>query len=198
MSDDTPTKPRSKNLRRSLRHWHRDIGYFFSGLLIIYSISGIALNHRAEWNPRRYVVESQEVDTGFVQSGDSVVREQAEALARQFAPGRDFRDFDVPSRKPDELRIYLNDARLAVDLTSGKGELEIFENRPLLGEMVFLHQTTESAWIWFADIFGLGMLFIAVSGLSMLAGSTGFIWRGAVLTVLGLLFPIAILIFYFS
>ena len=31
--------------------WHRDLGYFFSSLIIIYCISGLALNHVDDWNP---------------------------------------------------------------------------------------------------------------------------------------------------
>ena len=30
---------------------HRDLGYFFSVLILIYCISGIALNHVDDWNP---------------------------------------------------------------------------------------------------------------------------------------------------
>jgi len=30
---------------------HRDLGYFFTGMIIIYALSGIALNHRNDWNP---------------------------------------------------------------------------------------------------------------------------------------------------
>lgn len=34
-----------------MRKWHRDIGYFIAGLTIIYSISGVAVNHIDDWNP---------------------------------------------------------------------------------------------------------------------------------------------------
>ncbi|MGO2479734.1 MAG: PepSY-associated TM helix domain-containing protein, partial [Pseudoalteromonas sp.] len=40
-------------LNRSL---HRDIGYFCIGLVIIFAISGIAVNHKDDWNPN-YRVE---------------------------------------------------------------------------------------------------------------------------------------------
>ena len=39
------------NLRKINRVIHRDLGYFFTGMIIIYTVSGIALNHRNDWNP---------------------------------------------------------------------------------------------------------------------------------------------------
>ena len=38
-------------IRRLIRLLHRDIGYIAFGLTIIYSISGIAVNHVSDWNP---------------------------------------------------------------------------------------------------------------------------------------------------
>lgn len=44
-------------LNRSL---HRDIGYFCVGLIIIFSISGIALNHKDDWNSN-YQIEQYKI-----------------------------------------------------------------------------------------------------------------------------------------
>ncbi|MBP7949340.1 MAG: hypothetical protein KA004_06765 [Verrucomicrobiales bacterium] len=38
-------------LRRLNANLHRDIGYFLSGLIFIYCLSGIALNHVDDWDP---------------------------------------------------------------------------------------------------------------------------------------------------
>ena len=48
-------------IRRLLRILHRDLGYFITGILIIYAVSGIALNHRKDWNPN-YQVISEEIE----------------------------------------------------------------------------------------------------------------------------------------
>ena len=42
--------------RRFIRILHRDIGYVVAALTIIYSVSGIAVNHINDWNPN-YIVE---------------------------------------------------------------------------------------------------------------------------------------------
>ena len=51
--------------RRLIRILHRDIGYVAFGLTIIYSISGIAVNHVNDWNPN-YIITK---DTLAITSG---------------------------------------------------------------------------------------------------------------------------------
>ena len=42
---------------------HRDVGYFFAGLTVIYAVSGIAVNHIEDWNPN-YVIRTEAVTVG--------------------------------------------------------------------------------------------------------------------------------------
>jgi hypothetical protein len=45
------------NWRKWNRAIHRDLGYLCFGLTLIYTISGIAMNHIQDWNPN-YKIES--------------------------------------------------------------------------------------------------------------------------------------------
>jgi len=38
-------------LRKINNILHRDIGYFFVFMTIVYALSGVALNHTKDWNP---------------------------------------------------------------------------------------------------------------------------------------------------
>ena len=49
---------------------HRDVGYFFAGLTVIYAISGIAVNHIEDWNPN-YVIRTDTVQVGELPVGDN-------------------------------------------------------------------------------------------------------------------------------
>ena len=49
-----------KGLRRLNIATHRDLGYFFSVLVIVYCLSGIALNHVDDWNPD-FILTKQEL-----------------------------------------------------------------------------------------------------------------------------------------
>lgn len=53
-------KLNSSALRRWSRTLHRDLSYFFAGMVLIYALSGIAMNHRDTFNPN-YSVSQRRV-----------------------------------------------------------------------------------------------------------------------------------------
>ena len=93
------------------------------------------------------------------------------------------------------LRIIYEKARAEVSLETGKGEKEWVGRRVGLAEMADLHQTTNPAWIWYSDIFGIAMILIAVSGMFISGGKTSFKSRGWKLAVVGVVFPLVFLFF---
>ena len=48
-------------MKLTARNTHRDIAYFYVGLIISFSFSGIFLNHRQAWHPKRYSYDSKEI-----------------------------------------------------------------------------------------------------------------------------------------
>ena len=50
------------NISKLNRITHRDIGYLIAGLTLIYALSGIALNHKHDWNPN-YLIDNQNFST---------------------------------------------------------------------------------------------------------------------------------------
>ena len=48
---DEPQSPRAKRLRLLLRTLHADAGNFVVGLTFVYALSGLAVNHIADWDP---------------------------------------------------------------------------------------------------------------------------------------------------
>ena len=41
------------------RNLHRDLGYFYIGLIISFAFSGILMNHRDSWHPEKYTVQTK-------------------------------------------------------------------------------------------------------------------------------------------
>lgn len=41
----------ANRLRRWSRNVHRELSFFFSGMLLIYAVSGLVMNHRDDVNP---------------------------------------------------------------------------------------------------------------------------------------------------
>lgn len=40
---------------------HRDFGYFFAGTVLVFCLSGIALNHKEDWDPS-FIIERREIE----------------------------------------------------------------------------------------------------------------------------------------
>ena len=63
------------NWRKWNRFIHRDFGYFFFGMTIIYALSGIAINHIKDWNPS-YSIENSYYDISNPQQFDHADQEK--------------------------------------------------------------------------------------------------------------------------
>ena len=176
----------------TFRNLHRDTAYFYVGLIISFSISGIALNHRSTWNPREYVVDSKDVLVELPTEQDQIDDAYAKQLATSWEMASEYKSFRI---RGESLRLYFDNAVADIDLVTGKGDLETIRKRPLLNEMTLLHQTTSSSWIYYSDVFGLAMLLIAITGMFIASGKDSFRKRGWKFASVGILFPLVFLLF---
>lgn len=176
-----------------IRNYHRDIGYFYVGLIIAFSISGIALNHRTDWDPQEYTFLEKQFKVRPLKTdlNETNMNQLTDEVAKQVGATLKFRGF----RKEEGIvEIYLDGGFAEVSPLTGQGKVELFHTRPVIGQMTWLHKTTNSVWIWYSDIFGIGMLFIAITGMFITSGKNGFKKRGYLFALGGLLFPIIALI----
>ena len=171
------------------RNTHRDLAYFYLGLILSFSISGIALNHREVWQPMRYTYESEDI-TYPIAEGVAVDDALVAQISEKWQLSKDLRGFRLNG---DQLRINYHNDMIELNLKTGKGKREAYRKRPILGQMSFLHVTTNGYWIWYSDIFGLAMLTIALTGTFITSGRLGFRQRGWKLMALGLIFPLIFL-----
>jgi len=58
------------------RNVHRDVAYFYIGLIIAFSFSGIILNHRQDWYPMDYAYETKEVQLELPSDKSSIDSEK--------------------------------------------------------------------------------------------------------------------------
>lgn len=172
--------------------FHRDLGYLAVGLTIIYSVSGIAVNHVADWNPS-YNIEHQSfhIDVSTVQSPPTE-SDISQIVSASGLTGTVESTFMISS---DQIRIFLENQTLDVNLKTGDAELETINKRAILQEFNAMHLNhPKKLWTWMADIYAVVLIILAVTGLFVLKGKKGITGRGAWLTGLGILIP---LIFYF-
>lgn len=181
--------------RKNWRWWlltiHRDGGYFCAGLIIVYCLSGIALNHRHDWDPS-FVIERKTIPVSLPAERDTIDKTWVENLLRSAGIHDIYRTHDFPSR--NKMKIFLGEGTVLVDAVDGVGHYETLRRRPLFYQVNLLHLNPHRAWTFFSDAFSLALIVIVLSGMFLARGRFGFRWRGAVLTFLGCLPPLGFLI----
>jgi len=183
--------------RRWFRVLHRDIGYLLFGLVLAYSVSGLAVNHVEDWNPN-YSIHTSQVDLGPLPTGGGL-----DAMEQFVKAAAGVGDHEVTGRRrPGENRFILflqegGEVDVAVD--TGQGRMKRVTTRPGLFEVNVLHLNhLKGVWTYVADAFAVLLAFLAVSGIVLLKGRTGLMGRGKWFVLAGLVIPIVFLVHYYN
>ena len=177
-------------LRKLIIATHRDVGYFFAGLTVLYAISGIAVNHINDWNPN-YVIRREAVEIGVMPFG-SADELGAIVLDRM---GITERPRSAVRMSPEQLKVFLNQRTLTISMPDGRVIDEYARRRYAFFEVNYLHLNHgKGFWTWFADIYAVGLLVLACTGIFILPGKKGLGGRGRWLLIAGLAIPIVYLV----
>jgi hypothetical protein len=168
-----------------VRAIHRDVGYFSVGLTVIYAVSGLAVNHIADWEPNFTSVTRTHQLPLPLPTEDEQVAVRARALAGIGAPIREvFRAGD------DALEVVFDRRTLHVDTGSGRVVEEGQEPRFFLRVANWLHLNRgKKAWTIIADGYAAFLLLLSVTGLCMFPGRKGLLGRAGLIAVAGALVP---------
>ncbi len=180
-------------IRKINRAVHRDLGYFFFGMCIIYGLSGIALNHRHDWNPN-YIITEEEFQLALPSEEKEDNRSLSLYFLEQIGEEGNYR---TQTKSGDRLRIYIQGGTVNVNVVSGKGDIEKIRRRPVFYEVNFLHYNPpRKLWTWFSDLFAGSLIILAFTGLFIIRGKNGITRRGAWITGAGILIPLVLLFIY--
>jgi len=179
--------------RRWMRVIHRDMGYVCTGLTVLYAVSGVAVNHVADWNPS-YSVERREFQVAPVLPG-RLAPEQVAGILAAIPHAEGVEKTFQPD--PGTLKVLTRGTTWTVELARGRVVEEVVRERPVLFESNFLHLNhPKRLWTWVADLFAVSLAILAVTGLFILPGRQGLAGRGKWLTAIGVLVPLAFLWLY--
>ena len=179
--------------KQTFRNLHRDLGYFYIGLIVSFALSGILMNHRESWHPEKYTVETKAITVKLPVKEEEITEKYAEELGKQLGIDDKFRRHRV---KDGEFKISFEKNDVEIDLKTGKGEIVTFNKTPFISQTMKLHKNTSNWWIYYGDIFGLSLIIIAITGTIMIpAGKFSFKRRGWKLAVAGIIFPLIVLLF---
>ena len=176
---------------------HRYLGYYFSGLLIAYCISGIAVNHIDSWNPN-FSIERTPVSFSGLENPDEItVAEVSDILQKVDTELKPIEE-NIFYTSDTEIEIVLSENEtLSMNLLKGIAVHERISKRPILHSLNFLHlNTPKKLWTWYADFFSISLIFITVSGMFLKRGNEGFWKKGAILGLAGMVPPFIFLLIY--
>lgn len=175
------------------RNLHRDLGYFFLGLIITFAFSGILMNHREHWHPEKYTIEAKAIELQLP-NPNAITDEYAEKLAKDLGINEKVKRQMV---RKGMFKMQFENSEVEVDLKTGKGEIIEFVKVPIISHSMKLHKNTSNWWIYFSDIFGISLIIIAVTGTMMVKhGKFTFKRYGWKLALAGILFPLLFLLFF--
>jgi len=174
--------------RAWLRAFHRDIGYAAVGLTFVYAVSGLAVNHIAAWD------SNFQKSTGTHEIGGPLPDDDVAAKAMVLSKlGIDTEPREV-YREGDELEILFEHRTLHVTTATGHVMDEQQTPRFFLRAANWLHLNRgKKAWTYFADSYAAGLLFLATSGMFMIAGKRGLFGRGMFFVAAGVAVPLVYL-----
>jgi hypothetical protein len=181
------------NLNKLNRITHRDIGYLITGLTIIYAISGIALNHKHNWNPN-YIIENQKFTVDFKISRENMNKQVAQDIVKKIPGNPEYKTYYFPTG--NILTIFIEGGSVRINIKTSEGTIEKISKRPMFYQINFLHYNPGKWWKYFSDLFCLALILVTVTGLFLVKGRNGITRRGAILTAIGIILPLLFLFIY--
>lgn len=197
--------------RATLTWLHRDAGFLAIGLTLVYAVSGIAVNHRQDWDynrsmsietssigaPADLLAELGPIRTAALRADPTTVSDpEVIVLAERIGGvlGRPAAPKNLFWRGPDHLSLHFDTGERDVveyTLSTGSAEHVVTRDRPLLRQLNFLHLNEgRHAWTWIADGYAAVLVFLALSGAVIVRGRKGLRGRGGLLLALGLILPL--------
>lgn len=175
------------------RNLHRDLGYFYIGLIVSFAFSGLLMNHRDVWHPEKYTTDTKTIEVKLPQESD-ITEKFAEELGKKLGIEDKFRRHNV---KKGEFKISFENHDVEIDIKTGKGEIVTFIKTPIISQTMKLHKNTSDFWIYYSDIFAISLIIIALTGTIMIkAGKFSWKNRGWKLAVAGVVFPLLFLLLF--
>ncbi len=185
----------TKTLRRWNNALHRDLGYLFFGMTLIYSISGIVLNHfksgdfaHPDYSKKFYEFRVPPpsltgVDRAYVDKVLEIAGEEGKYKSHLSGS--------------NSVRIFLTNGFIEVNTQNGAAWQEKTSPRYLIREFNLLHYNNiKKFYTWFSDLYAVALILMAITGLFVLRGKNGLIGRGAWLTAAGIIVPAVIILIY--
>ena len=178
----------------SVRKWsrtiHRDLSYFFAGVILIYAISGICLNHKKDFNSDYSIKQQQlQIPGNFPKTQSDFTKDYVLTLLQPLSEEGNYTKHYFPNE--NQMKVFIKGgSSLVVDINNGKALYESIKKRPVFSALNRLHYNPGKWWTIFSDVFAVSLIIITLSGLILVKGPKGLAGRGAIELAAGILIPV--------
>ncbi len=140
----------SPKLHMAFRKYHRWLGFFLSGIMAIYALSGVLLIFRPTDFLKYDQVQIRQLDTNL--------------SANSITSAIKIRGLKVVSEDSDSITLNMGE----YDKTTGTATLTRKDYPVVLAKMVKLHKATNNSPLFYLNIaFGVSLLFFVISAFLM-------------------------------
>ncbi|MGL5730216.1 MAG: PepSY-associated TM helix domain-containing protein [Bacteroidales bacterium] len=178
-----------KKFRKICRIIHRDLSYFLTGIILVYAISGLVLNHKDSFNPD-YSIDRFEftVSESFPRSAGNISEAELNKELENIKRSAPVMKFYAP--KPNEVKVFIKGgSSMVINLSDRSAVYESIKKRPFFSQINWLHFNPKG-WTIFADLVAIGLILITLTGIFMNKGKNGLWGRGGIEVIIGILIPI--------
>ncbi|TNE31451.1 MAG: hypothetical protein EP346_00705 [Bacteroidetes bacterium] len=159
-----------------MRVIHRYLGFFLTGIMSVYALSGIVLVYR---------------DTDTFKRVENISKNIGENLGEEaLGEALEMRRFRVDSTSGAE--VFFRDG--VYNRTTGMANYTVKETPFVLDQLLHLHKATSSRPLSFLNVFfGLSLLFFVISSFWMYFPGTDIFKKGMYFTIAGLVFALLLI-----
>lgn len=180
----------SSSVRKWSRNIHRDLSFLFSGMLIVYAISGVAMNHVKTFNPNYSITVEEYSLNAPLPSVEEITKEYViNTLLTPLGEEDNYTKHYYP--QPSTMKVFIKGgSSLVIDLNTNTAVYESIKQRYVLSAMTKLHYNPGGWWTVFSDVFVAALIIIILTGLIMIKGKKGLIGIGGIELIIGMAIPL--------
>jgi hypothetical protein len=162
----------------TMRVWHRYLGYFLTGIMAVYAISGILMIFR---------------ETDFLKSEKQHVKQLNAGLRNEdIGPELKLKNLRIEGEEGNTVRFKNG----SYDRQTGEARYTTMELPFVLDKMTKMHKATNKQPLYFLNIFfGLSLLFFVASSFWMFLPKTTIFRKGLYFALAGFLLTLLMVLF---
>lgn len=179
--------------RRYCRTVHFHLSFFFMGVILIYAVSGITMNHLKDFNPKYYITVHNYTVKGTFSPSHKFNKNEIIQLLKEVGEQDNYIKHFYPNNST--VKVFLKSgSSYILDTQTGNVVYEGIKKRPVFNQLSFLHYNPGTWWTYFSDLFAVCLILICISGILMNKGKRGLFGIGGIELLAGILIPVLALI----